>query len=56
MNFKRKHPKSARSGCLLCKPWKRQGTCLHERRKFTDHRREVVAKEKLGQFRCDRGA
>jgi hypothetical protein len=24
-NFKRKGPKSTRSGCLLCKPHKRQG-------------------------------
>jgi len=22
MNFKRKHHKNARAGCLLCKPWK----------------------------------
>ena len=54
MNFKRKRPKSSRSGCLLCKPWKRQGTCLHERRRFTDRRREMAADEKLRQFRCDR--
>ena len=25
MNYKRKGPKSTRSGCLLCKPHKRQG-------------------------------
>jgi len=29
MNYKRKGPKSTRSGCLMCKPHKRQG---HRRR------------------------
>lgn len=24
MNYKRKRPKSARAGCLMCKPWKHQ--------------------------------
>jgi hypothetical protein len=28
-NHKRKGPKSTRSGCLLCKPWKAQGNCQH---------------------------
>jgi hypothetical protein len=32
-NFKRKGPKSTRSGCLLCKPHKRQGAkCAHTAR------------------------
>lgn len=32
-NFKRKGPKSTRSGCLLCKPHKRQGAkCTHTAR------------------------
>ena len=32
-NFKRKGPKSTRSGCLLCKPHKRQGAkCEHTAR------------------------
>ena len=32
-NFKRKSPKSTRSGCLLCKPHKRQGAkCTHTAR------------------------
>ena len=25
MNFKRKRPKEARAGCLMCKPWKFMG-------------------------------
>lgn len=25
MNHKRKRPKNARAGCLLCKPWKANG-------------------------------
>lgn len=28
-NHKRKGPKSTRSGCLMCKPHKRQGNSLH---------------------------
>ncbi|MFN3911862.1 hypothetical protein [Hyphomonas sp.] len=32
-HFKRKGPKSTRSGCLLCKPHKRQGAkCAHTAR------------------------
>lgn len=26
MNHKRKGPKSTRAGCLMCKPYKRQGS------------------------------
>ncbi len=29
VNFKRHRPKAARSGCLLCKPWKVQGNSKH---------------------------
>lgn len=50
MNFKRKRPKSTRAGCLMCKPWKRQGSCLHQRSKRSDVVRETVAREKI---RCD---
>ncbi len=31
MNHKRHRTKSTRGGCLLCKPWKRQGTKRSER-------------------------
>ena len=33
MNFKRGKPKSARSGCLLCKPWKRNGCARKGKRR-----------------------
>lgn len=52
MNYKRGKPKSSRSGCLMCKPWKRQGSCLHQRDRFSDFRRGQVAKEKIRRFRC----
>ncbi|OGM71554.1 hypothetical protein A2897_01405 [Candidatus Woesebacteria bacterium RIFCSPLOWO2_01_FULL_44_24b] len=35
MNHKRKRPKSARSGCLLCKPWKVAGNS-NQALKFQD--------------------
>lgn len=53
MNFKRKRPKSGRSGCLMCKPWKRQGACLHDRSRFSDRRRAEAAREQVARFRCD---
>lgn len=34
---KRRGPKSTRAGCLLCKPWKRQGA--PHKRPFADLRR-----------------
>ncbi|MCS0504129.1 hypothetical protein [Ancylobacter mangrovi] len=52
MNFKRKRPKSGRAGCLLCKPWKRQGTCLHQRDKFSDWKRKQAADRQISEFRC----
>lgn len=33
MNFKRKRPKSARAGCLMCKPWKILGNSKHAQKK-----------------------
>lgn len=53
MHHKRKRPKSTRAGCLLCKPWKRQGTCLHDRDKASDLRRRIVADEKVREFKCE---
>jgi hypothetical protein len=53
MNHKRKKPKSGRAGCLLCKPHKRQGSCLHERAKPSDRVREMAAEEQVRSFRCD---
>ena len=53
MNFKRGRPKSSRAGCLLCKPHKRQGACLHERDRFSDRRRKDAAEREVRDFRCD---
>jgi hypothetical protein len=46
MHHKRKRPKSTRSGCLMCKPWKRQGSCVQHRAKISDVRR-------MEQFKCE---
>ncbi len=50
MNYKRKRPKSGRAGCLLCKPHKRQGYCLHERDKFSDRVRGEAARNKIREW------
>lgn len=43
-NYKRKGPKSTRSGCLLCKPHKRQGAkCVHTARETA--KRAAAAEE-----------
>lgn len=49
MHHKRKKPKSSRSGCLLCKPHKRQGSCIHNRSKFSDWKRMDIALQKLNE-------
>lgn len=54
MHFKRKKPKSSRSGCLLCKPHKRQGSCLHERDRASDRRRKDGAERQVREFLCER--
>ena len=41
MHFKRKGPKSTRSGCLMCKPHKRQGTKRSDRQRHSVNRRLV---------------
>ena len=38
MNHKRHKPKSARGGCLLCKPWKASGYSKFRRAKPRDQR------------------
>lgn len=52
MHHKRKRPKSTRAGCLLCKPHKRQGSCLHQRAKPSDRVRLEAAKDDLRRFYC----
>lgn len=52
MHHKRGRPKSTRAGCLLCKPHKRQGSCLHERDKFSDRVRRMAADDQVRRFLC----
>lgn len=54
MHFKRKRPKSTRAGCLMCKPHKRQGACLHQRDRFSDRVRRERAREQVTQYLCER--
>ena len=42
MNHKRHKPKSARGGCLLCKPWKANGYSKFHRAKPRDQRQLQV--------------
>ena len=46
-NHNRKGPKSTRSGCLMCKPHKRQGSKLEERQKHSDNVRFEQAKQQV---------
>jgi hypothetical protein len=48
-NHKRKGPKSTRAGCLLCKPYKRQGTAMAQRQTFGETRKLRVAAEKIAE-------
>ena len=48
-HHKRKGPKSSRSGCLLCKPHKRQGAPFKIREKFSIVRRRRIAGEKIAE-------
>ncbi|AOG03421.1 hypothetical protein [Bosea sp. RAC05] len=52
MNHKRKRPKNARAGCLMCKGWKANG-CVHpdKNMSFGDRRRFQGV---LDQIRCER--
>ena len=42
-NHKRRKPKNARSGCLLCKPWKANGSKRSERMRHRDYKRLYAA-------------
>lgn len=48
-NHKRRKPKNARAGCLLCKPWKVNGfaTERSEGEKHSDHVRRDAAKKEI---------
>jgi hypothetical protein len=50
MHHKRKRPKNARSGCLMCKPHKANGACpRHKDMRFGNFRRYVAGSD---QLRC----
>lgn len=46
-NFKRKRPKNARAGCLMCKPHKMNGVKKDERQLFRDTKRIKRAEEEI---------
>ena len=51
MHHKRKRPKSARAGCLLCKPHKANGCCAdHKNMQYGNRRRYEGARD---QLRCE---
>jgi hypothetical protein len=52
MHHKRKRPKSTRAGCLMCKPHKRQGACLHDRDPWSAKRRKEAGDAQLREWRC----
>lgn len=43
MHFKRKGPKSTRSGCLMCKPHKRQGSLPRDKNMQHGNRKRFEA-------------
>lgn len=48
MHHKRGRPKSTRSGCLMCKPYKRQGACTHSTNmRFNQLRRYAAGEDQL---------
>jgi len=46
-HHKRKGPKSTRSGCLLCKPHKRQGTCTANRHRAGERAKRAAAERDI---------
>lgn len=48
-NYKRKKPKNARGGCLMCKHWKINGHSKNkpDHEKFSDHKRRMFAEEEI---------
>ena len=47
MHHKRKGPKSTRGGCLLCKPWKHQGSKRTDRMRHSDRRKAASGNSSL---------
>ena len=51
MHHKRKRPKNARAGCLMCKPHKGNGMCArHRNMRFANFRRHFSGTD---QLRCE---
>lgn len=51
MHHKRKRPKSARAGCLLCQPHKANGCCAdHKNMRHGNRRRSEAGRD---QLRCE---
>jgi hypothetical protein len=51
MHHKRKRPKSARAGCLMCKPHKANGCCVRAKNMLHGNRRRYEAG--TSQLRCE---
>jgi len=49
-HHKRKGPKSTRAGCLMCKYYKRQGHTHPERSRFSQYKKDVIAREKIAEY------
>lgn len=52
MNHKRGRPKNRRAGCLLCKPWKKNGVPTEREggEAHSDHARRALADTEIDQF------
>ncbi len=46
-SHKRRRPKNKRAGCLLCKPWKANGSKRSERQRFRDYKRLYAADDEI---------
>ena len=46
-NHKRRRPKNKRAGCLLCKPWKANGSKRNERMRHSDYSRIYYARRDM---------
>jgi hypothetical protein len=48
MHFKRRRPKNARAGCLMCKPHKANGLCpRHKNMRMGNRRRYLAGEDQL---------
>lgn len=49
MNHKRRRPKNARGGCLMCKYWKVNGfsKTRPDAERFSDHKRRIFSEQEV---------